>query len=209
MKILVVDDHAVVRRGVKEILLEEIDKVTVGEAATAPEMFDQLKKGRWDLVVLDIGIPGRSGLDALEESKKHYPKLPVLILSARPEDQLAVRTIKAGANGYLTKETAPEELVTAIKKVRSGGTYVSPALAETLALSVHESVAKLPHECLSDREYQILCLLAIGKTTTEISGQLSLSGSTISTYRSRILQKMHMKTKSELTRYAIQQGLVR
>lgn len=209
MNILVVDDHAVVRHGVKEILLEEFDRVTVGEAATAPELFDQLKKWRWDVVVLDIGIPGRSGLEALEDLRKHYPKLPVLILSARPEDQLAVRTLKAGAAGYLTKETAPEELVKAIKKVVSGGTYVSPTLAETLALSVGMSVTKLPHESLSNREYQILCLLAVGKTTKEIAEQLSLSGSTISTYRSTILHKMQMKTRSELTRYAIQQGLIR
>jgi DNA-binding NarL/FixJ family response regulator len=207
MKILLADDHAVVRHGLKQILTDEFKRATFGEARNAQEALDLVWKQDWDVVVLDITMPGRSGLDALREIRKSKPRLPVLVLSMHPENQFAVRVLKAGASGYMTKESAPEELVGAVKKVLAGGRYVSAALGETLAASLSNS-QRAPQEKLSDREFQVLRLIASGKMATEIAKELSLSVKTISTYRTRILEKMGMKNNAELMHYAIQHRLV-
>jgi DNA-binding NarL/FixJ family response regulator len=207
-RILIVDDHAVVRQGVKQVLSARFEQAVLGEAKNAEEMLDQIRKNPWDAVVLDIGLPDRSGLDVLVDIKKISPKLPVLALSAYPEDQLAVRLLKTGASGYLSKLSASEELVTALTKILAGGKYVSASLAERLALNLEETVEQLPHESLSDREYQILCMLAGGKTTTEISKELILAASTVSTYRTRVFRKLRLKKRSELVRYALHHRLI-
>ena len=191
----------------KQILTDEFKRATFGEARNAQEALDLVWKQEWDVVVLDITMPGRSGLDALREIKKSKPRLPVLVLSMHPENQFAVRVLKAGASGYMTKESAPEELVDAVKKVFAGGRYVSAALGETLAASLSNS-QRAPQEKLSDREFQVLRLIASGKMATEIAKELSLSVKTISTYRTRILEKMGMKNNAELMHYAIQHRLV-
>ena len=208
MRILIADDHAVVRRGLKQILADEFKKADFGEAGNAREALDRIRKENWDTVVLDITMPGRSGLEALKEIKEARPKLPVLVLSMHPEDQFAVRMLKTGAAGYLTKESAGEELVGAIKKVVAGGRYISPSLAERMASYLNVDVHKAPHERLSNREFLILRMIASGKSVGQIAKELSLGVSTVSTYRARILEKMHMKNNSELTHYAVQQGLV-
>ena len=208
LKVLVVDDFPLFRRGVRDLLDEGFKDAKIGEARDAYEMLKLLRLKPWDVAILDISMPGMNGLDALKQVKQEFPDLPVLILSMYPEEQYAIRTIKAGADGYLTKSSAPEELVNAIKKVHGGGKYVSPSLGEALALTVKPGVEKDPHELLSDREYQVLCLIGSGKTVSEIADKTNLSVTTISTYRARILEKMRMKTNAELARYAIQQGLV-
>lgn len=208
VKILIVDDHAVVRQGVKQILDGRFDKATLGEAKNAQELLDLIRKAKWDVVILDIGLPGRSGLDVLGDIKKINPRLPVLVLSAYPEDQLATRVLKAGAAGYLSKESASEELVNALVKVLGGGRYVSASLAERLAVSLDETRHDLPHESLSDREYQIMCMLASGKSTKEIAQELVLGVSTVSTYRARVFKKLHMTKRSELVQYALRQRLI-
>jgi len=208
MRILIADDHAVVRRGVKQIVSEESDMTLVGEARNAQELLKLTREQDCDVVVLDINMPGKSGLDALKELKSERPKLPVLILSIHPEDQYAVRALKAGAAGYMTKESAPEQLVEAIRKVYKGGKYISPSLAEKLAVSLISGAEGPIQEVLSDREYWVMRRIASGKTVSEIAQELSLSVKTISTYRARILEKMGMKTNAELTRYAIQNRLV-
>jgi DNA-binding NarL/FixJ family response regulator len=208
IKILVADDHAVVRQGLRQILAQAFEGAVFGEAGHAQEVLQHVWKQEWDVVVLDIAMPGRSGLEVLKELKQVRPKLPVLVLSMHPEDQFAMRVLKAGAAGYMTKESAPEELVTAIKKVLRGGKYVSSSLAEKLAFALAPDIEKPLHETLSDREYQVMCLIASGKTVTEIADELSLSVKTISTYRARILEKMDMKTNAELTHYAIKNRLV-
>ncbi len=207
IRILIADDHAVVRRGLRQTVAEEADLAVVGEAANGPELLGLVRKQPCDVVVLDISMPGRSGLDVLKDIKQEHPKLPLLVLSMHPEDQYAVRALKMGAAGYLTKETAPEELVAAIRKVISGGRYVSPSLAERLAIGLTTDVER-PHESLSEREYQVLCLIGSGKSVSEIATELSLSVKTVSTYRARILEKMNMKNNAELTHYAIRNGLV-
>jgi two-component system, NarL family, invasion response regulator UvrY len=208
LKVLVVDDFPLFRRGVRDLLNEGFKDVKIGEASDAHEMLKLLRLKPWDVTILDISMPRMNGLDALKQVKQEFPHLPVLILSMYPEEQYAIRTIKAGADGYLTKSSAPEELVNAIKKVHGGGKYVSPSLGEALALTVKPGTQKDPHELLSDREYQVLCLIGSGKTVSEIADKTNLSVTTISTYRARILEKMRMKTSAELARYAIQQGLV-
>jgi DNA-binding NarL/FixJ family response regulator len=208
MKILITDDHAVVRQGLKQILLEEFTRAEFGEAVNAQEAIERVWKENWDVVVLDITMPGRSGLEVLKEIKKSRPKLPVLVLSMHPEDQFAVRILKIGASGYMTKESAPNELVGAVKKVIAGGRYVSPALAEKMASYLAVDVHTPPHERLSDREFLVLRLIASGKTPTAIAKELALSVKTISTYRMRILEKMSMSNNAELTHYAIQNQLV-
>ena len=208
IRILIADDHAIVRRGLKQIFAEEAGMTVAGEAQNAQEVLDLVRKQNWDVVVLDIAMPGRGGLDVLKELKQEFPQLPVLILSMHPEDQYAIRALKAGAAGYLTKESAPEELVNAIRKVMLGGKYVSASLAEKLALALDTDTSKPPHETLSDREYQVMCLIASGKTVGEIADELSLSVKTISTYRARILEKMNLKSNAALTHYAVQQRLV-
>ncbi|MBI3799493.1 MAG: response regulator transcription factor [Deltaproteobacteria bacterium] len=208
VKILIADDHAVVRRGLKQIMTDEPDLLVVGEAQTAQQALELVRQQAWDVVVLDITMPGRSGLEVLKELQRERPKLPVLVLSMHPEEQFAVRALKAGAAGYLTKESAPGELVTAIRKVLGGGRYVSATLAETLAFELAVAPDQSPHETLSNREYEVFRLLAAGKTVSEIAAQLFLSVKTISTYRARILEKMNLKHNAELIRYAVTRGLV-
>ncbi len=207
-KILVVDDHAVVRQGVKQILNEQFQGAVIGEARNAEEMIDRIRKFTWDIVVLDVGMPGKSGLDALKDLKQVCPKLPVLVLSAYPEDQLARRMLKAGAAGYLTKDSAPNELVQALKKILGGGKFVSTSMAELLVANLDEQAERPLHELLSDREYQVMCLIAVGKSLKEIADDLCVGISTINTYRARILEKMQFKNNTELTHYAIANRLV-
>lgn len=206
-RILIADDHAVVRRGLKQIIAETPDMVVVDEATNGWEVLDKVRKDDYDVVLLDIAMPGKDGMDVLTQLKYERPELPVLMLSMYPEEQFAVRALRAGASGYLTKESAPDELVTAIRKVSTGGKYVSSSLAERLA-SLLQKAERLSHEILSDREYKVMCLIASGKTVTEIAKELSLSVKTISTYRSRILVKMQMKNNAELTLYAVKNGLI-
>jgi len=208
MKILIADDHAVVRHGLRQILAAEFRSAVFGEASNGQQVLDLVWKEPWDVLVLDITMPGQSGLDVLKAVKKFRPKLPVLILSMHPEDQFAVRLLKIGAAGYMTKECAPDELVGAVKKVLLGGRYVSPTLAEKMATFLTVDVQSLPHERLSDREFLVLRLIASGKTVTAIAKELSLSVKTISTYRARILEKSNMANSAELTHYAIQHKLV-
>jgi len=208
LKVLVVDDFPLFRRGVRDLVTEGFQGAEIGEAGDSYEMLELLKRKPWDVAVMDISMPGMNGLDALKQVKQEFPDLPVLILSMHSEEQYAIRMFKAGADGYLTKSSAPEELVKAIKKVHGGGKYVSPSLGEALAFTVRPGAEKAPHELLSDREYQVLCLIGSGKTVSEIADTMNLSVTTISTYRARILEKMRMNTNAELTRYAIQQGLV-
>jgi DNA-binding NarL/FixJ family response regulator len=169
---------------------------------------EQLRKKEWDVALLDIALPGKSGLDLLKELRADWPRLPVLVLSAHPEDQFAVRSLKAGAGGYMTKESAPEELAKAIRKIMAGGRYVSPALAEKLALGVTKDLTHMPHEKLSDREYDVMSRIGWGKTVTEIAEELSLSPKTVSTYRARVLEKLGVKNSAEIVQYAIRNGLV-
>ena len=208
MKILLADDHAVVRHGLKQILADEFKRATFGEARNAHEALDLVWKENWDVVVLDVTMPGRSGLDVLREIKKSKPRVPVLVLSMHPENQFAVRVLKRGAAGYMAKESAPAELVGAIKKVLAGGRYVSSSLAEKLATYVSADSQKPPQELLSDREFQVLRLIASGKIVSEIARELSLSVKTISTYRTRILEKMGLRNNAELMHYAMQHQLV-
>ena len=208
MRVLIVDDHAILRRGLKELLADEFHGAAFGEAADARQAMEQLQKKEWDVALLDITLPGKNGLDLLKELKIVWPKLPVLVLSAHPEDQFALRVLKAGAEGYMTKESAPEELVKAVRKILAGGRYVSPTLAEKLALTVGKDSTRTPHETLSDREYEVMCRIASGKTVTEIAGELSLSAKTISTYRVRVLEKLGVKNSAEIVQYAIRNGLV-
>ena len=208
LKIMLVDDHAVVRQGLKQILVEAFNDGLFGEAQNAAEALSLVRQQPWDIIVLDLTLPGESGLDVLKQIRHDYPQLPVLILSMHPENQYAVRTIKAGAAGYLTKESAPEELVQAIRKIQSGGKYISDSVAEKLAIHVVADDDKPPHERLSDREYQIMCMIASGKEVKQIADELSLSVKTVSTYRTRLLEKMNMQTNAELTYYAISNQLV-
>ena len=208
IRALIVDDHAIVRRGLRELLSDEFPGAAFGEASDAREALEQLRARKWDVVLLDIALPGKSGLDLLKELKTEWPKLAVLVLSAHPEDQFAVRVLKAGAGGYMTKESGPEELAKAIRKILAGGRYVSPALAEKLALGVTKNLASVPHETLSDREYEVMSWIASGKTVKEIAEELSLSAKTISTYRTRVLEKLSVKNSAEIVQYAIRNGLV-
>jgi len=208
IRILIADDHAIVRRGLKQIVSEQADMIVASEAENAREALDLVRTQEWDVVVLDINMPGRNGLEVLKELKRENPKLPVLILSIHPEDQYGVRVLKAGASGYLTKDSAPDELVQAIRKVHRGGKYISASLAETLVYELVAQSDRPRHETLSDREYQVMTMIASGKTVGEIGEELSLSVKTISTYRTRVLGKMNMRTNAELTQYAIQNQLL-
>jgi DNA-binding NarL/FixJ family response regulator len=208
IKVLIADDHTVVRRGIKQIVAETPDIVVGGEAADAQRVQELVRAGDWDVLILDITMPGRSGLDVLRELKQERPRLPILILSMHSEDQFATRVLKGGAAGYIPKESAPEELVTAIRKVHAGGRYVSPSQAEKLVHSFESDPDKAPHETLSNREYEVLRLIASGLTVTQIAEQIQLSVKTISTYRTRILEKMRMSTNAQLTHYAIKNQLV-
>jgi two-component system invasion response regulator UvrY len=208
MKILITDDHAVLRRGLKQIIEDGFGKIQFGDAANASEAIAQVGKEHWDLVVLDITMPGRSGLDALKEIKALKPNMRVLVLSVHSEDQFAVRVLKAGASGFLNKDSAPEELVKAVRKVLAGGRYVSASLAEKLAGTLDKKGSEFPHQQLSDREFQVLRMIGSGKTVSEIAVELSLSVKTVSTYRTRILEKMNLSTNAELTRYSFEHKLV-
>ena len=203
-RVLLVDDHAVVRQGLKQVLAEALPDATFGDAASAEETLGMVRTANWDIVVLDISLPGKSGIEALKELRKAHPRLPVLVLSMHPEEQFAVRALKAGAAGYVTKRTAARDVVTAVKKVLSGGRYVSPSLAERLAAQAQAGSVEMPHETLSDREYQVFRLLAVGKTVKQIGKELDLSPQTVSTHRSHILEKMGMLSNAELIQYAIQ-----
>lgn len=207
IKILIADDHAIVRQGLKQIVAEESDMTVAGEAQTAQQALDLVRTSQWDVVVLDISMPGRSGLEVLKELLRERRQLPVLMLSMHPEEQFAVRALKAGAAGYLTKDSAPTELITAIRKVLQGGKYVSPALAERLAFALTAPEQPL-HETLSNCEYEVFRFLATGKTVSEIAENLSLSVKTISTYRTRILEKLNLKNNAELMQYAVRHRLV-
>ncbi len=209
MKILIVDDHAVIHHGLRRILADEFQGATFGEARHSQEALDLVSRESWDVVILDMGLPGRGGLDVLKQIRAAVAKLPVIIFSMHPEEQFAIRSLKAGASGYLAKESAPDQMVVAIRKVLSGGKYVSPALAEKLAADLAHDPSLEPSEILSDREFEILRFIAAGKTTTAIADQLSLSVKTVSTYRTRILEKLQLKTASELIRYALDHGLDR
>jgi two-component system, NarL family, invasion response regulator UvrY len=208
MKVLIVDDHAVLRRGLKETIRESFPKVAFGEARTAQEALTHVREQNWDLIILDISLPGKSGLDILEDLKRLRPKLPILFLSMHPEEQYARRSLKAGAAGYLTKESVPDELKTAVRRVVTGGRYVSLALAEKLAFDLRKGSELPVHELLSDREFQVLRMIAEGKTVKNIADEISLSVKTVSTYRARILEKMGMKTTADLIRFAIRSRLV-
>ena len=207
-KILIVDDHEVVRRGLKQILADEFKPSKVGEASTAAEALEMAQREAWDVVLLDITMPGRNGLEALEDFHRQHPQTAVLVLSASPEADYALRALKLGAAGYLTKQSASDELLAAVRKALAGGKYVTASLAEKLAASLSGEAPSAPHETLSNRELQVLRLIATGKTLKEIAAELSLSEKTISTYRTRIAEKMNLHTNVELTRYAMQHHLV-
>jgi len=208
IKVLIADDHAILRRGLREILMRELEGVVCGEAENAQQVLAQVQNRNWDLVILDIAMPGRSGVDVLKDLKKMQPKLPVLVLSMHPEDQYGKRVLKAGACGYMNKESAPEELIMAVRKLLGGGRYVSPALAERLALELGANAESAVHETLSDREFEVLRMIALGKTISQIAEELHLSVTTVSTYRARILEKMNMATTAELMHYALRNHLV-
>jgi DNA-binding NarL/FixJ family response regulator len=209
MKILIIDDHEVVRRGLKQILADAFPSATFGEAATSQEALDKAAAAKWDILLLDINIPGRNGLEVLEEVHKEQPKLPVLVLSAFPEQDFAIRALKLGAAGYLTKQSASDELHAAVRKALEGGKYVTASLAEKLAARLGQDLQQTPpHEALSNRELQILRMIASGKTIKEIASELSLSEKTIATYRARIAEKLNLATNVEFTRYALKHNLV-
>jgi DNA-binding NarL/FixJ family response regulator len=208
MKILITDDHPIVRQGLKQLLKETFESVVVDEAGNGTESLDKIKKEKYDIVLLDIAMPGMNGLEALKEIQKINKTLPVLIISIYPEDQYALRCLKAGASGYLTKDTASDELTLAVERILSGKKYVSPTLADKLARHLNEGTPKLPHELLSDREDQVMRYIASGKTAAEIAAELNLSVKTINTYRNRILKKMQIKNSAELIRYAVQNQLL-
>ncbi|MBI5022511.1 MAG: response regulator transcription factor [Ignavibacteriales bacterium] len=208
IKVLIADDHPVVREGLKQILSKAPDIKIGGEALNGQDVLDKINSEDWDVILLDLNMPQRDGIDVLKEIRKKFTKLPILILSIYPEEQMGVRVLKAGASGFLNKEFAPKELLTAIRKIHTGGKYVSPQLAEKLAIAVGTNSGSEPHKRLSNREYQVLCLIASGKTITEIADQLSLSDKTIRTYRERLMEKMVLKNDIELTHYAIKHKLI-
>ena len=207
-KILIVDDHEVVRRGLKQILADEFNPSKVGEASTASDALDMARREHWDVVLLDINMPGRNGLEALDDFHRQHPRTAVLVLSASPEEDYALRALKLGAAGYLTKQSASDELLTAVRKALAGGKYVTASLGEKLAASLSGGAPSAPHETLSNRELQVLRLIATGRSLKEIAAELSLSEKTIGTYRTRIAEKMSLHTNVELTRYALQHHLV-
>jgi len=208
IKVLIVDDHTIVREGLRQILEETSDIAVTGEASSALEVVNKVKSNNFDIVLLDISLPGRNGLDVLKQLKSIKPDLPVLILSMHPEEQYAIRSLRAKASGYLTKESASNELIKAIRKVAQGRKYITSSLAEKLAFVLEDDNRCSSHEKLSDREYQVMCMIASGKRIKEIAAALSLSVKTISTYRTRILSKMNMKSTAQLIHYAIKSGLV-
>jgi two-component system, NarL family, invasion response regulator UvrY len=207
-RVLIADDHSILRSGLRELLVRYLEDVECGEAENTQQVLAQVQLRPWDLLILDITMPGRSGLDILSDLKQMQPKLPVLILSMHPEDQYARRVLRAGARGYLKKESAPEELIQAVRKLLAGNRYVSPTLAEQLARDLHDSADGPIHETLSAREFEILVMIGSGKGVSQIAGELHLSVKTVSTYRARVLEKMSMATSAELMRYAFRNHLV-
>jgi DNA-binding NarL/FixJ family response regulator len=208
MKVLVADDHAIVRKGLKQILLDEYPFGEIEECSNAEELLQKANDGKWDVIISDISMPGRSGLEALHQIRLLHPRLPVLILSMHPEEQYAILALKAGASGYCSKDQAHEELVNAVRKVLTGKKYITPSLAETLATQLEEEYESESYKRLSDREFDVFKLLAAGKSISEIANDLSLSATTISTYRARILGKMNLKTNADLIRYALEKKLI-
>ncbi len=208
IRVLIADDHTVVRRGLKQILLEGFPAAYIEEVPDAEELIKKVMQAQWDVVISDLSMPGRSGLEALQQIKQIQPKLPVLILSIHPEDQYAIRVLKAGAAGYLSKDMAPDELVNAVQRVMLGKKYITPSIAEKLASVLDQDSSKALHEYLSDREFSVLKLLAAGKSVSEIAESLFLSVTTVSTYRTRIMAKMNMKNNADLTLYAVENKLL-
>jgi two-component system, NarL family, invasion response regulator UvrY len=208
LRILIADDHTVVRKGLRQILLEEFPGAEITETADAAALFMKVLREDWDVVITDISMPDKSGLEVLQQIRRDHPRLPVLVLSAHSEDQYAIRALKAGASGYLCKDSASEELVTAIRRILLGKKYITASLAEKLAFHLDPDGDRPAHESLSDREFEVMKFLAAGKVVSEIAGQLCLSVTTISTYRARILTKMNLKTNYDLTRYAMENNLL-
>lgn len=208
IRILIADDHTVVRKGLRQILVEEFTDAHIDDVADAEELIKKVIKEKWDMVISDLTMPGKSGLDVLQYVKQNLPTLPVLILSIHPEEQYAIRVLKAGAAGYLSKDTAPDELVNAVKRVLQGKKYITMSIAEKIADNFDPGTEKKPHELLSDREFNVFKLIAAGKAVSEIADNLSLSVTTVSTYRARIMAKMNMKTNANLTLYAIENNLL-
>jgi DNA-binding NarL/FixJ family response regulator len=209
MNILIVDDHAVIHQGLRRILDDEFERATFGDACDSQQALDLVARERWDVVILDVNLPGRGGLDVLRQMRAEHPNLPVVMFSIHLEEQFAIRALKAGASGYVAKDSSSAQLVEAIRKVIHGGTYVTPALAEKMAADLGRTGSAEPHDLLSDREFEVMRMIAAGKTTTEIADQLSLSVKTVSTYRTRALEKLQLQTTSELIHYAIDHGLDR
>ena len=207
MKVLIADDHELIRRGLKQILTEELVSVSIEEAEDGAAVLPKIQKNQYDLIILDITMPGRNGMDLLKDIKTEFPKLPVLVLSIHPEEQYALRTLKAGASGFLNKASAPEELITAIRKVAQGAKYITSTLAEQLVQNLDDDEQK-PHQRLSNREYQVMTLIASGKTVKEIAESLHISIKTVSTYRTRILEKMNFKNNAHIMHYSIKNNLI-
>jgi len=208
INVLIADDHAIVRKGLKQIILDEYPTAHIVEVSDVESLISYIVKEPWDLVISDISMPGRSGVEALHQVKQINPRLPVLIMSMYPEDQYALRVLKAGASGYLSKETIHEDLIKAIRAILIGRKYITPSIAEKLAGALDTDASKELHELLSDREFDVLKMLAAGRSVTEIADQFALSATTVSTYRARILEKMGMKTNADLTRYALEKKLI-
>jgi len=207
-RILIADDHAIVRKGLRQLIVEDYPTAIIEEVSNVESLIALVVKGEWDLIISDISMPGRSGLEALQQIKEINPRIPVLIMSMHPEDQYALRVFKAGASGYLSKDAVHEELMTAIRLIRNGRKFITPSIAEKLAGALDTDADKEPHEYLSNREFDVLKMLAGGKSISEIAEQLSLSATTVSTYRARILEKTGMKTNADLTRYALEKKLI-
>ena len=208
IRILIVDDHVMFREGLKQILAKHSDMQVVDEAGSGQEAMEKVLRRKLDVVLLDISLPGRNGPELLTEIKKNKPDLAVLVLSMHPEDQYAIRMMKAGALGYMTKESAPEELISAIRKVATGRRYISSKLAEEMAVALDTNTRKLPHQLLSNREFQVMRMLALGKTLKDIADEIMISEKTVTTYRARILEKMKLKNNTEITIYAIENKLL-
>ena len=208
LKVLMVDDHYVVRQGIKTVLAEQFVTAEFGEASSAQEALDLAWKETWDVVLLDVSMPGRGGLDVLKDLRQNFPKLPIIVVSMHPEEQFALRVLKLGASSYIRKDSAAQELIKAVEAALRGAKYITATIAEKLAVNLERDQEGPTHEALSDREYQVMCLLASGKTVKEAGNELSLSVKTISTYRTRILEKMGVENNSQIMRYAVRHGLI-